>query len=409
MGDPSFRIRTESALKFLSIKVRKKLINLLLLLITTISALLVVEMIIRVFDIGPQISSVFNQHYKLSKNQSLRYELKPNLKDKELQINSHGMRNKESSIEKPKGTYRIAIIGDSIAFGLGVKRDQTFSSKLERLLNKYFSPPGVSFEVLNFGVTGYSVTQIMENVRVRTLKFDPDLLIYAYCLNDPQEYSLEMENLLADMTQARKDYWDKLSMKNQQVLSHSRTFLLIQYLIRSKLEPKKPRPILTDDPQFEALDNDKYVNYYSNLHESEGTWSSVIKAAEYLNSVSKAYQIPIFVVIFPLLNDLDDYPLCPVHEKLSSEFQTRSIDVLDLLELFSLFEKRKKGEIALDALHPTEKGHSYTAVSILYFLLQKQIISGQSVQEFQKRLNVSKSVSEYAVLVESVLNKKKRN
>ena len=71
MGDPSFRIRTESALKFLSIKVRKKLINLLLLLITTISALLVVEMIIRVFDIGPQISPVFNQHYKLSKNQFL--------------------------------------------------------------------------------------------------------------------------------------------------------------------------------------------------------------------------------------------------------------------------------------------------------------------------------------------------
>ncbi len=371
---------------------------------------LVVEMSIRVFDIGPEISPVYRQNYQLSKNPILRYELKPNSKDGKFKINSHGMRNKEISFDKPKGIFRIAIIGDSIAFGFRVQQDQSFSSKLEELLNKYYSSPGLSFEVLNFGVTGYSVSQIIESVKVRALKFNPDLIIYAYCLNDPQEYSLEMENLLAEMTQARENYWNKLSMKRQDVLSISRTFLLIQYLIRSKLEPKKPRPSWKkDDPQFVALNNGTYVKYFSHLHESEGNWSSVKTGADYLHSVAKEYQIPSMLLIFPLLNDLEDYSLRPVHEKLTSEFQSHSFEVLDLLDLFSLFQKRKIGPIALDPLHPTQEVHAYTAVAILYFLLQKQIVLDQSVQGFQKRFNTSERESKYAFLVESVLKNRKKN
>jgi len=124
---------------------------------------LALEGAIRVFDIGPEINPVWSGNYQLSKNPLLRYELAPESMDGRTNINRHGMRDREYAVKKPPGTFRIAVIGDSIAYGLGVAEDSTFSTQLERLLEKYYQRAGdPKVEVLNFGVTGYSFAQVME-------------------------------------------------------------------------------------------------------------------------------------------------------------------------------------------------------------------------------------------------------
>ena len=50
-------------------------------------------------------------------------------------INSHGFRDEETTHEKPKGTFRIALLGDSRTFGYGVNLDDHFSLMLERALS----------------------------------------------------------------------------------------------------------------------------------------------------------------------------------------------------------------------------------------------------------------------------------
>ena len=71
-----------------------------------------------------------------------------------VSLNSYGMRDKEYSLAKPQGVYRIAVIGDSFTFGSGIKNvSNTYPKVLETKLNSknYTS----TFDVLNFGIPGY--------------------------------------------------------------------------------------------------------------------------------------------------------------------------------------------------------------------------------------------------------------
>ena len=49
----------------------------------------------------------------------------------EYVINSKGLRDDETSYEKPEGRFRIVLLGDSFSFGFGVPIQKHFSSLLE--------------------------------------------------------------------------------------------------------------------------------------------------------------------------------------------------------------------------------------------------------------------------------------
>jgi hypothetical protein len=203
--------------------------RLLLLVVSTAFGLALAELAVRAFDIGPHVEALSSDTYRLSENPLLRYELAPGASDGESAISAEGLRDRDIPPEKPAGTLRIAVVGDSIAYGLRLRREQAFPEQLEKLLNRAFGGPGLAFEVLNFGVPGYGLAQVVETVRARALRFAPDLVLYAYCLNDPQEYSVELENLLAHTTAAGRDYRAALAREGGRAAAHSRLYLLVRY------------------------------------------------------------------------------------------------------------------------------------------------------------------------------------
>ena len=99
------------------------------------------------------------------------------------QINSHGNRGPECSYAKDHDVYRILVLGDSFAEGIGVEFEQIFSEILKRKLNAQ-SRQGRCYDIINTGTSGYGTDQELLYFQTEGKKYDPDLTILMFCYND---------------------------------------------------------------------------------------------------------------------------------------------------------------------------------------------------------------------------------
>jgi len=92
-------------------------------------------------------------------------------------INSQGLReSKIVSETAASGQHRVAVYGDSEAFGWSVEIEDTFEKQMARM--------DPSLDVLNFGVPGYSVENVVAHVRQTAPRFHPDHILYLIHPND---------------------------------------------------------------------------------------------------------------------------------------------------------------------------------------------------------------------------------
>jgi len=248
--------------------------------VAVVLTLLVAEVVVRVFDLGPDLNVVSLENLRLSENPTLRYELAPTSRDGRFRISSIGLRDREYAPEKPAGTVRILIIGDSIAYGFGVAQNETLAKHLEEVLTTASAPPrgvraragadggAMRYEVLNLGVSGYNVTQVVETLRVRGPQLAPDLVVWAYCLNDPQAYSFELETLRSELSDAALSYRDALLRRSRRWTDRSRLVMLARFAIRSWTSRSAAREVLPDT-QWTAIGDGSYDTYFAELYEEE--------------------------------------------------------------------------------------------------------------------------------------------
>jgi hypothetical protein len=110
--------------------------------------------------------------------------------DVEVRINSVGMRaDREFAIEKPEGTCRIAVLGDSFFMGYEVDIEHSFSHLLEANL----ASQNVDCEVLNFSVSGFGTAEYLVALESRVLQYSPDLVIFELHETDLSE------NVISDL------------------------------------------------------------------------------------------------------------------------------------------------------------------------------------------------------------------
>jgi len=101
-----------------------------------------------------------------------------------INTNNFGGRGSTDYAEQPdSNSFRICILGDSFAFGYGVKDTEVVSYVLEQLLNDDLQATK-TYEVLNFGVSGYGQAEQLNLYRNRVINYGCNEVVLFYFDND---------------------------------------------------------------------------------------------------------------------------------------------------------------------------------------------------------------------------------
>ena len=198
---------------------------------------------------------------------------------------------------KPTGTFRIAVVGDSISFAPHVQFDDTFSKRLERMLN--IEPQSRRVEVINYGVPGYST--LHEEGVVRTaLNEGADLIVLQVTLNDPEITPLDLK--YAENSSRFGPY--KPGGWMNQVFKYWHSGRLIAGNLHNRATHRE------------------YTRYFFDLFENPTTRGPFDEALARIAGYGKQANKPMIGFLFPLFAfPLDDsYPFKPLHEQVAQSF-----------------------------------------------------------------------------------------
>ena len=183
--------QTTRALKISS---RGILINLALFLFSTLFALFLTEIALRLMGLNPlYVSPERDQFWKY--DSLLGWAHQPGQEgifetpqfQTAVRINENGLRDRQHSYQRQNNVKRVLVLGDSFAWGYGVEEPERFSQLLEENL-------GV--EVINAGVSGYSTDQELLWYQNEGIKYETDLVILVFTGNDVGDNDRQLVNTI---------------------------------------------------------------------------------------------------------------------------------------------------------------------------------------------------------------------
>jgi hypothetical protein len=275
-----------------------------------------------------------------------------------------------------------------VTYGPPESREAAWAKQLERLLNRYASADAPRFEVLNLGVTGYNIEQVVERLVVSGLPYDPDLIVYGYVLNDPQELSVEGAALedLRDAEERR--FRDDMTRGLSRVLSRSRLFLLARHALFTPTEPPQVHFRLPLDPGYLAFrGGDARGRYFRDLHLAAESRQRLERGLDRLTEVAET--TPVLVAIFPLFVEPgpNGYPLFDVHAQVAELCRVRGLPMEDLAPIFDAAIRRfDRASTVADLMHPSAFGNHVVAVAVYRALARRDAIPG--LRDGERRLGL---------------------
>ena len=170
------------------------LINLSLIIISTLFALFLSEIALRLIGLKPMyVSPERDRFWKY--DAILGWAHQPGQEGifetpqfrTVVRINGKGLRDREHTYERENDTERILVLGDSFAWGYGVEESERFSQRLEEAMD---------IEVINAGVSGYSTDQELLWYRNEGIKYETDLVIVVIAGNDVGDNDRQLVNTI---------------------------------------------------------------------------------------------------------------------------------------------------------------------------------------------------------------------
>lgn len=140
--------------------------------------------------------------------------------------NSLGFRGRETTWAKPPGVFRIVTTGGSSVYGQSESADAAvWSQKLEDDLRA--ARPGANVEVINVGCNGWSSFEMLINLELRALDFQPDVVLVYEAINDMRCALYRRGGVVTrDNLQWRAQWPVDRPSSLERGLAHSRTYLV---------------------------------------------------------------------------------------------------------------------------------------------------------------------------------------
>lgn len=285
-------------------------------------------------------------------------------------LNSLHLRDFEYSPEKPPGVFRILVVGDSFTQGAGVPFGDSYPKRLERALNFYGDPGKTLYQVLNAGVSQRSTPEEVRTVKRLAKRFDPDLIIVGYCLNDAEDWA-DRAGIEALRTRSFGSWFKHPRGVRGLLYRHSAVIRLVAQRL------------------FNARSTTHHVKYYTALYgEGYSGWRRTRKAFSELSAFSREREIPVLVMIFPLFSFGlgEDYPLAAVHRQVQQTLREAGIPFLDLREAYRDLPRLRLEAIPFLDPHPDEIAHRIATDALLSRLLESRLVpDGRSVSSLGRR------------------------
>jgi hypothetical protein len=362
--------------------------KLALMLAGVLVALLAAELLVRAAGAAPKVYAIRKGRFQLSHNPKIGYEPAPLVyTGRELSFydylgasNSLGFRDREHAVVKPAGVYRIVVLGDSIAAGLHVERNEdVFPPILERLLVQ----DGLRAEVINLAVSGYNTQQEVEMLREKGLQYHPDLVVVAYTMSSREHLDgdilktlLEAEQRQGGVSSARVSSW----------LVKSALYRFVRFRV---LAARRPAAAPTGAPAgagptaatattaatagtpatagtvpvgtVPAGTAASPTQHYLDLVSAD----TVAPYFGVLRDLARQHHFQVLIAVFPrFVRTFSYYTFGRQHQFVAGLAKANGFALVDLLVPFSDCRRASAEPISSDNFHPSPYGHRCAAAAI---------------------------------------------
>jgi lysophospholipase L1-like esterase len=258
-----------------------------------------------------------------------------------VSINSEGLRDREFSLEKPPGVYRVMMLGDSTTFGWGVRQEDTAAKFLERKLSAAL-PAGYSgVEVMNAGVGNYNTVQEVTYYETIGWKYHPDLVVLVFFINDPEPVPVEKKGFLID-----------------------RSYLIAFATNR------------IDGVMRHIGARPDWKTYYGSLYDDDRPgFRACKKALISLANSTRSDGAKLLVAMLPELHQIngDSYPFKAAHQKIKDVMAAENVPVLELID--GLKDRGPEETLWVTPLddHPNAKANALISDQLDQWILENTV------------------------------------
>jgi len=311
------------------------------------------------------------------------YERIKEFHEKHIRYNKHGYRDYEYSLKKPEGIFRILVLGDSQTFGQGINDlKDIWVKKLESQLQKNGS--NESIEVLNISGPGWNSDTHLYELFKNGFKFNPDLVILAYGLNDiPFPISFNCNSS------------DRKITPNIKILQSSKLASLIIKIINLRINQLLEK--VGEKP-----------SYFDCLNQAYGSigWEMNKFYLDIMGLALSIKKIHFMITVIPIIHQLDNnYPLISAHKKLKELSYQRGIEFLDLYE--NGFKNIKTSYLKISNTDRHLNQRASDIISNTLFKRLKGLTRYKSLSYFHKAFSLNEILNENPLLLnlDSLINK----